>query len=392
MARCCNKERVISLILAMLVATSSVQCQSDKSSRPVAASIKTVNQWPQVSFNLPLDFQVMPGQTDRVAIVEQGGIILSLALSNQTAQPDTLLDIRDRINKEGWEEGLLGLAFHSDYAANGYLYVNYTAANPRRTVISRFARLSSNPLRADPASEVMILQFNQPFANHNGGCLVFGPDGFLYIGTGDGGSGGDPQGNGQNRATLLGKMLRIDVDNPSGGRAYGIPADNPLVGNSNGWREEIWAWGLRNPWRYSFDRETGQLWIADVGQNAIEEVNIGLRGANYGWNTMEGSRCFNPPSGCVTTGLTLPIWEYDHSLGQSITGGYVYRGSRLSSLVGAYLVADFISGRIWGIRPNGSNYQSQLLAETGLSIASFGEDSAGNLYLCAFDGRIYRIE
>ncbi|MHB9029111.1 MAG: PQQ-dependent sugar dehydrogenase, partial [Candidatus Latescibacterota bacterium] len=301
------------------------------------------------------------------------------------------LDITDRVDSHGNEMGLLGLAFHPDFESNGYFFVDYTAANPMRTVISRFTVSRSNPDSADPRSEFFILEIPQPFENHNGGQIVFGPDRYLYIALGDGGSGGDPNGNGQNRASLLGKILRIDVNHPGATARYGIPADNPFAGNTNGYRPEIYAFGLRNPWRFSFDTVTGQLWAADVGQNKWEEVNLIEKGGNYGWNTMEGKHCFTS-STCDTTGLRLPVIEYDRSLGSSITGGFVYRGKKAPEFFGAYIYADYVSGRIWKLMySRESGPINELLLDTSLFISSFGVDADQELYLCAFDGKIYRF-
>ena len=222
--------------------------------------------------------------------------------------------------------------------------------------------------------------------------MAFGPDGYLYIATGDGGSGGDPQNNSQNRSNLLGKILRIDVDSPQGGKNYGIPTDNPFAGNSDGHAEEIYAWGLRNPWRFSFDPETGRLWTGDVGQNRFEEVDIIEKGKNYGWRIMEGFACYNPPSGCDQTGLTLPVVEYGRDQGASITGGYVYHGGNVPELAGKYIYADFVTGKIWGLTYNSpTDLNNELLLNSGKNIASFGVDSNQELYICSFDGSIYRF-
>ena len=313
------------------------------------------------------------------------------------------LDIRGRVNDRGNEEGLLGLAFDPDYASSGLFYVYYSASNPRRSVISRFSVTTGDPSRADPASEHVILEVGQPYANHNGGMLAFGPDGFLYISLGDGGAGGDPQGNGQNPGTLLGAILRIDPRTPSDGNRYSIPPDNPFVDSSD-FREEIWAYGLRNPWRFSFDSgvdgegtgsQKGQLWVGDVGQNAWEEVDIILPGRNYGWNIMEGFHCYPPSvSSCDQVGLEPPIVEYPLSGGNcAVTGGYVYRGSRLPALYGAYVYGDFCSGRIWALRHDGQRVTDHaLLLDSSLDISSFGQDAAGELYILSFDRRIYRLK
>jgi len=347
------------------------------------------NAFPNLTFSRPVDLQHPGDGTDRLFVVEQAGVIKVFDNNASTAVAPIFLDIRSRVNDSGNEEGLLGLAFHPDYKNNGYFYVNYTANPPRRTVIARY-RVTNNPTQADPNSEFILLTFAQPFENHNGGQLAFGPDGYLYIATGDGGSGGDPNNNGQSLQTLLGKILRLDVNNPSGGRNYGIPLDNPFVGTGN--REEIYAYGLRNPWRMSFDPVTNWLWAGDVGQSRLEEIDIIEKGKNYGWRIMEGNLCFNPSSGCNMTGLVKPIWEYGRSLGISVTGGHVYRGRSVPALVGAYIYGDFGSGRIWALRYDGVNPPVNTeLMDTSLGIASFGIDKNFELYLCAFDSRIYRF-
>jgi glucose/arabinose dehydrogenase len=327
-----------------------------------------------------------------IFITEQRGVIYAFSASQPQPGPYVILNITDRVNRGGNEEGLLGLAFDPGYRENGYFYVYYSASNPRRSVVSRFRLDPGNDRVANPQSEVIILEAEQPFSNHNGGQLTFGPDGYLYIGLGDGGSAGDPQRNGQNLGTLLGSILRIDVSGLSAAGKYQIPPDNPFV-NTAGARAEIWAFGLRNPWRFSFDRETGLLWAGDVGQNRWEEIDTITRGANYGWNILEGFHCYSPASGCDQSGLTLPLVEYDHSLGCSVTGGYVYRGDKISSLQGYYIYGDFCSGNIWALNYNGNTVtRNILLAKSGLGITSFGEDLAGNLYILAREGGIYTLE
>jgi len=319
----------------------------------------------------------------RLFILEQDGTIRIVRKGTVIATP--FLDIRSLV-RSGGERGLLGIAFPPDFASGKTFYVNYTDRNGiGNTSIDSF-RVGSDPDRAAPATRKKLLGIVQPFANHNGGQLAFGPDGFLYIGTGDGGSGGDPHGNGQSKDTLLGKILRIDVR--SGTTPYAVPKANPF-GN------EIWAYGLRNPWRFSFDRETGDLYIADVGQNEVEEIDFqpagAGAGANYGWSVMEGSRCFKK-RGCKSDGLTLPVAEYLQGKGDcSVTGGYVYRGS-IEKLRGIYFFGDFCSGRIWGLRKSGASWSTQLLTDTTYSISTFGEDENGELYLADYDsGTIYRI-
>jgi glucose/arabinose dehydrogenase len=302
------------------------------------------------------------------------------------------LDLTDRVGSASSEQGLLGLAFHPEYPQIRSFFVNYTDRQGN-TVVSRFA-VSDNPDRAEISSEAILLTLDQPAGNHNGGHLVFGPDGTLYIGTGDGGGSGDRYGNGQNGQTLLGAMLRLDVD---GGQPYAIPPDNPFLGNA-AVRDEIWAVGLRNPWRYSFDRLTGDLYIADVGQNMYEEINVqpadDRGGNNYGWPIMEGLHCFPANRDCDKDGLTLPAAEYDHAQGCSVTGGYVYRGETYPFLNGVYLFGDYCSGRIWGMVRTGTAGTSQvsLLAQTSARLSSFGEDESGELYLVDIaGGQLFQI-
>ncbi len=359
----------------------------------VYAQVQVEVAFPNLSFKNPTDLQDPKDETDRLFVLEQRGIMYVFENDSQVKKKKVFLDIRDRVNDRGAEEGLLGLAFHPDFKNNGFFYVNYTATDPKRTVIARFHVDQTDSDSADKGSEFIILQFSQPFSNHNGGQITFGPDGFLYIATGDGGWAGDPFENGQSLNILLGKILRIDVDNPSGTNAYGIPPGNPFAGNTSGFREEIYAYGLRNPWRFSFDPETGWLWVADVGQERYEEIDIVEKGKNYGWNIMEGLHCFKPPSGCDTTGLELPIWEYDHSQGESITGGFVYRGRGVPELTGLYIYSDFISGRIWSLKYDGSGQPvNDLLLNTSLTISSFGIDKENELYILSFDGKIYRFK
>ncbi len=306
------------------------------------------------------------------------------------------LDLTDAVSTDS-ERGLLGLAFHPQYAENGRFFVNYTRSDGA-TVVAEFA-VSDDSNVADAASERVLLTIPQPYANHNGGDLAFGPDGYLYIGMGDGGYRDDPEENGQNPATLLGAMLRIDIN--TSGESYAVPQDNPFVG-TEGAAPEVWAYGLRNPWRFSFDRETGDLWIADVGQNAFEEVNFqsadSAGSENYGWNITEGESCFNeanptaPLESCDREGLTGPVLEYPHSEGQSITGGYVYRGKAIPALVGHYVYGDFASGTLWSAAAQaGGGYTGTELAESGFNVVAFGEDETGELYVADFGGTVYRL-
>lgn len=358
-----------------------------------AESYKAVNAFSKLTFNRPVDLQHPPDNTNRIFVVEQPGVISVFPNNPSASTKKQFLDIQSKVDDEGNEEGLLGLAFHPDYKSNGYFYVNYTASNPNRTVISRFKVSAQNADQADPASEQVILTFEQPYSNHNGGQVSFGPDGYLYIAVGDGGSGGDPHDHGQNRATLLGSILRIDVNKQENGKQYGIPADNPFAKNTNRYREEIYAYGMRNPWRFSFDTQTKRLWTGDVGQNAYEEIDIVEKGGNYGWNTMEGKHCFEPKNDCNTSGLKLPIHEYGRDQGLSITGGFVYHGPSLSELKGKYIYADYATRRIWALEHTNLNkpVNTQLL-EADFNISSFGVDQENELYLCAFDGKIYKLE
>lgn len=350
--------------------------------------------FPNLSFDRPVGIYSVGDGSNRLFVLEKRGVILSFENSENVTSASVFLDIRDRVNSNGAEEGLLGLAFHPNFTRNGFFYLDYTASNPRRTVIARYTVTPNNPSQADRDLEQIILEVPQPqpYANHNGGQLAFGPDGYLYIAMGDGGGRGDPQGNAQNRMSSLGKILRIDVNNPSGDMRYGIPADNPFVGTGNGYRGEIYAFGLRNPWRFSFDPVTGWLWAADVGQDTVEEIDIIEKGKNYGWNIMEGNRCFSTPEGCNQTGLEPPIWSYNHSQGESITGGFVYRGSRLKGLIGHYIYGDFVSGRIWALRKDtATGLSNKELIRSNLSITSFGVDEKNELFICAFEGKIYKL-
>ena len=384
------------------LATPTITATSSPSATPppatyTAVPIEPIGQmrvepaFPNLAFERPVFLTHAGDGSNRLFVVEQAGRIYVFPNDDSTRGAEIFLDISDRVSRSANEEGLLGLAFHPEYPANGDFYVYYSATNPRRSVLSRFVVDGSEPNRADQASEQVILEVAQPYGNHNGGALVFGPDGYLYVGLGDGGSGGDPQGHGQNLGTLLGSIIRIDPDAPSAGNLYGIPVDNPFS-NRDGARGEIFAYGLRNPWRFSFDPVTKLLWVGDVGQNAIEEIDVVGSGLNYGWNIMEGSHCFSPRSGCATGGLEMPVVEYDHSEGCSVTGGYVYRGKRLAMLYGAYVYGDFCTGRIWALRfDNGQIIEHRRIVDSGPQISSFGVDEAGELYLTAFDGRLYRL-
>ena len=326
---------------------------------------------------------VSPPGDPRLFIVEQPGRIRVVEGGRLRIEP--FLNLMDRVSCCG-ERGLLSLAFHPHYAENGLLFVNYTDAQGD-TRVERY-RVSADPNHADPSTARLVIRIDQPYANHNGGHVLFGPDGMLYIGMGDGGSGGDPQGHGQNRRSLLGKLLRIDVSQ----EPYGIPAGNPFY-RERGMRQEIWAWGLRNPWRMCFDK--GQLYIADVGQNLWEEVDVvpaSRPGINYGWNFMEGRHCFRS-QGCEQRGLTLPVLEYDHDEGCSITGGLVYRGKQIPHVVGCYFFSDYCTGWVRSFRyVNGvaTEYKEWQLPKVR-DVTSFGEDSEGELYILSQDGIVRRF-
>ncbi len=342
--------------------------------------------FPGLLFDAPVALTAPPDGTDRIAVVEQRGRIRVFANDpNVTAAAmSDYLDIQSQV-RYGGEEGLLGFTFHPDYATNGWFYVYYTADAPRRSVLSRFTVSSGDPNAADPGSEVVLLEVAQPFGNHNSGALAFGPDGKLYVACGDGGAGDDPHDNGQNLTTLLGNILRLNDDGS-------VPADNPFVGGTNGERPEIWAYGLRNPWRMSFDRDSGRLWVGDVGQGAREEIDVIVRGGNYGWRVFEGRRENINPDNLSAASFIDPVHDYGRESGSSVTGGYVYRGTAVPTLAGAYVYADFGSGRVWALVYDGTQAVSNVHIATVTQPSSFGEDEAGELYVCCFDGRIRKLQ
>ena len=341
----------------------------------------------------PTDIQFVPGQTDLMVVLERGGAARWFSLdSGETGQ---LLELDVMTDSEG---GLLGLAFHPDFSTNGKLYINYTV-KPRRTIYSQVAEwIATEPdlRRAALQPTRVIMEVEQPFPNHNAGQLAFGPDGYLYIAWGDGGWGGDPRDHGQNPLTMLGSLLRIDVTASEAGREYTIPPDNPFVGEED-FLPETWAWGFRNPWRFSFDAH-GRLLLADVGQSDREEINLVEAGHNYGWNVLEGSLCFSPSKGCERDPYTMPIYEYGHDEGHSITGGYVYEGDAIPALKGHYIFGDFVLGKLWALElpPGGEAFPEQLssaaLGRWPILPSTFGRDANGELYVADFlEGTIYRL-
>ncbi|MEQ8247772.1 MAG: PQQ-dependent sugar dehydrogenase [Alphaproteobacteria bacterium] len=368
---------LVSLTVGLLVA-GAAEAQTKLMLEPVFGGTR---------FDRPLALKQVPGETGRYVVIEQDGRVLLLEGLEDTAA-DVVLDIRSRVDDGPNEAGLLGLAFHPKFADNGRVFLSYTRRGDSRleSVVAAFT-MNTETSAIDSNSEQLILSVPQPFGNHNGGDIAFGPDGYLYIGFGDGGAGGDPLDHGQNLTTLLGAILRIDVD---GGSPYGIPRDNPFRQRRDA-RAEIYAYGLRNPWRFSFDRETGALWAADVGQNKVEEVNVIVAGGNYGWNIREGANAFRD-RGRSAIGLIDPVAQYGRDLGCSVTGGYVYRGQEMPDLRGTYLFADYCSGRFWGVRTSADGQRVvQEVLRADIQPASFGEGSDGTLFVMDLDGTIYKI-
>lgn len=357
-----------------------------------APPIAVQQAFTQLSFSQPLAMLQAPDDDTAWYVVERTGNIRVFpnAADASMADREIFANLTGRINSGPGEAGLLGMAFHPDFAANGEVFLSYTRGTDLESVVSRF-EVDSSTGNLDVDSEEVLLTIDQPQGNHNGGNVAFGPDGFLYIGFGDGGGSGDPQGNGQNTTNVHSTILRIDVD---GGSPYAIPADNPFAGNTECFQgtstmdcPEIFAWGFRNPWRFSFDRDTGDLWVGDVGQGSWEEVNRVEISENYGWNEREGAHCYPPGTTNCDTDNVDPIAEYDHSQGNSVTGGYVYRGTGISDLQGFYLFGDFGSGRIWALPSNSpQGTEPTELIDTALNIASFAESNAGELYVLHING------
>ncbi len=339
--------------------------------------------------NQPVHLAQPTGEKQRLYVVEQAGVVRLIEQDRLVEEP--FLDVRERVSSGG-EKGLLSIAFHPDYQTNGLFYLNYTSsAGGLHTVVAEYR--GKNKRRADSTSERVLLEIAQPFGNHNGGQLAFGPDGYLYIGMGDGGWANDPLGHGQNTTTLLGALLRIDVNHASEGHHYAVPKDNPYA-QSRDVRSEIWAYGLRNPWRFSFDRVTGDVYLADVGQDTKEEINVIRQGGNYGWNVMEGDVCTpDVNKRCDPQGMEAPIHTYSHPSGFSVTGGFVYRGQAIPQLCGAYLFADYVNKQIWALRHDGrrvTRHEKLLVSPDNPS--SFGEDGEGELYVLGHrEGRVMKI-
>jgi glucose/arabinose dehydrogenase len=348
----------------------------------MAQGVAFERAWPRLSFDRPLFLAQAPGDARRMFVVEQGGRILAFDGAGDPAATETFLDLSRKVSRRGNEEGLLGLAFHPRFADNGLFYVYYSATGEPRQVLSRF-RATADRARADAASERILLSMPDPYRNHNGGMLAFGPDGMLYVATGDGGSAGDPQNHGQRLDSLLGKILRLTPEGAA-------PADNPFV-QVPGARSEIWAFGLRNPWRFSFDRQTGALWAGDVGQNKWEEVDVIVRGGNYGWRLFEGNEAFDNPKRRPAPEFVAPVATYGREDGCSVTGGYVYRGAKVPALRGHYLYADFCSGKVWALPAQDGPGRAPRQVATVSGPSSFGEDQAGELYVTSFDGGLYRL-
>jgi glucose/arabinose dehydrogenase len=325
----------------------------------------------------------------RLFVAEQGGAVYIVKGGTVTSTP--FLNISGQVSG-GAEQGLLGLAFHPDYPTDNRVFVDYTDL-AGDTVVSSFEVDPAAPSVVVPGSEVQILFVDQPYANHNGGGIAFGPNGYLYIALGDGGSGGDPQNHAQDVGSLLGKILRIDIDHTSGGKQYAVPSSNPFVGKTGA--DEIWLYGLRNPFRFSFDRKNGDLWIGDVGQNKWEEVDVaraGVGALNFGWRVMEGAHCYNPSTGCSTAGKTLPVAEYSHDFGCAVIGGFVYRGSANAVLKGGYIFTDECTGLTWAVNAAATGPQPLVqVADAAAGIAGYGEDEGGELYAANLGGKVYRV-
>ncbi|GGN00033.1 glucose dehydrogenase [Dyadobacter beijingensis] len=382
-------------LVPIAIAIAVLACKSDDPQTPEDPelpenTIDSKDVFPALTFSQPVDLVQAPGDSSHFFVVEQGGAIKVFSNAANVSTSATFLDIKSKV-RAGGERGLLGVAFHPDFKTNGYFFVNYTAGTPLKSVIARYKATSAT--QADASSEAVLLTFNQPYDNHNGGSMQFGKDGLLYIATGDGGSGGDPQNNAQNLKSHLGKILRVDVNGTTKGN-YSIPADNPYATGTTGNLPEIYAYGLRNPWRISFDTGSDKLFAGDVGQNEREEIDIIVKGGNYGWRLKEGIDCYNPSSNCNADGLIDPVHDYNQDNGdRSITGGYVYRGTALPELAGKYIYGDYISGRIWALELDGNTRKSNTLIMEGKgAISSFGQDIKGEIYYLNYgEGKVMKV-
>jgi glucose/arabinose dehydrogenase len=395
--------KTLSLIIALMLIPSFSSGRESES--PAKPAVKTVRTFKNLRINRPIIITNANDGSNRLFIASQYGKVYVMPNDPSVETPDVFMDIQKQVTYKDREneEGFLGLAFHPKYKSNGHLFVYYTSKKaPRLSVISRFTVSKSDPNHVDNSTEVEIMRIKQPFWNHNGGTICFGPDGYLYVGLGDGGAANDPQGNGQNRKTLLGSILRIDIDSKSGDKNYSIPKDNPYY-LSKDWRNEIYAYGLRNVWRMSFDRKNGTGWIADVGQNLWEEINILEKNGNYGWNIRESMHPFEKAPRKEKQGEKFvdPIFEYNHETGKSITGGVVYRGKKHPELDGAYLYADYVTGHLWALKYNFDTKKANNMEILGehinpekqffAPVITFGEDEAGEVYFSSVNGRIYTL-
>jgi glucose/arabinose dehydrogenase len=381
-------------VCALLASTSGA---AEVNTSP--SGFQITRAYPQLRLRRPVVITNAADGSQRLFVASQQGVIQILPSEQSAKTTKTFLDIEKKVvyvDKQN-EEGLLGMAFHPKYKDNGEFFVYYTTTDkPHTSVVSRFRVSKDNPDVADPNSEEELLRIAQPFWNHNGGTLAFGPDGYLYIALGDGGKADDPFGNGQNLKTLLGSILRIDIDNKGKTTPYAIPQDNPFVGRKDA-RPEIFAYGVRNPWRLSFDRQTGTGWIADVGQKLWEEIDILVAGGNYGWNLREATHKFGPEGSEARDDLIDPIWEYHHNTGKSITGGSVYRGKKLPGLVGQYLYGDYVSGKFWALEVDADKKKTVAnrpihSSIDGIPVITFGEDEAGEVYFGDAFGRLFQFE
>lgn len=376
------------LAIVIIFFTGSTIVFSQFINRPLLQTVLKYDievAFPNLSFDHPDGIYSSGDRTNRLFVLGQMGTIYVFENRRNATETNIFLDIRDQVHLGAF----LGLAFDPHFAENGHFYVNYVADNPLRTIIAQWSVSPNNSNESDINSQKILLEIPRLSESHAGGQLAFGQDGFLYIALGDGNPFGDLTDNAQNRSSLQGKILRIDVNNPSLGRNYGIPKDNPFTGNTAGFKEEIYAYGFRNPWRFSFDLNTGNLWVGDVGQDRMEEIDIVENGKNYGWNLMEGSL---PNSSGNQTGLVSPIWTYGRDQGNATIGGYVYHGTKLTELTGLYIYGDYVSGRIWSLNNHDADKPvNEELMKTNINITSFGTDQNKELYICAQDGRIYEI-